>query len=153
MPCNLSHAMHACAGGLPIGAVLVSQKVADAMNPGDHGSTFAGSPLVTRVAATTFDIIRQPDFLASVQSNGERLMRGLKDRLKDNAHVKEVRGLGLIVGVQLDQVRVVVLAAAPQCLAHLHLQLQQCSLHGPRQTLLGSMNVKLRPARTGNCSS
>ena len=64
-----------CAGGLPIGAVLVSQKVADAMKPGDHGSTFAGSPLVTRVAATTFDIIRQPEFLEAVRNNGERLMQ------------------------------------------------------------------------------
>lgn len=45
------------AGGLPIGAVLVKQHVADSMKPGDHGSTFAGNPLVTRAAETVVDII------------------------------------------------------------------------------------------------
>ena len=54
------------AGGLPIGATLVTQAVADSMKPGDHGSTFAGSPLVTRAAGTVFDIIRQPEFLQQV---------------------------------------------------------------------------------------
>ena len=44
-------------GGLPIGAVLVKQHVADSMKPGDHGSTFAGNPLVTRAAETVMDII------------------------------------------------------------------------------------------------
>lgn len=47
-------------GGLPIGAVLMKQKVADVMVPGDHGSTFAGNPLVCHAACTTFDIINEP---------------------------------------------------------------------------------------------
>ena len=51
------------AGGLPIGAVLVRQRVADAILPGDHGSTFAGSPLVTAAAQATLDIIAEPAFL------------------------------------------------------------------------------------------
>ena len=69
------------------------------------GSTFAGSPLITRAASTVFDVIRQPQFLADVTAKGERLMTGLREQLGSNPHVKEVRGLGLIVGVQLDQVR------------------------------------------------
>ncbi len=48
------------AGGLPIGAVLLKQKVADVMTPGDHGSTFAGNPLVCHAACTVFDIIADP---------------------------------------------------------------------------------------------
>ena len=48
------------AGGLPIGAVLLRQHVADAMAPGDHGSTFAGNPLVCHAACTVFDIISDP---------------------------------------------------------------------------------------------
>ncbi len=52
------------AGGLPIGAVIVKQHVADAMAPGDHGSTFAGNPLVCHAATVVMDIISDPAFLA-----------------------------------------------------------------------------------------
>lgn len=48
------------AGGLPIGAVLLTRAIADVMKPGDHGSTFAGNPLACKAAVTTFDILRQP---------------------------------------------------------------------------------------------
>lgn len=90
------------AGGLPIGAVLVTNKVAEAIKPGDHGSTFAGNPLVCHAALATMDRIQSPGFLSSVLEKGERLRSGLEVALKGNPHVKEVRGSGLIVGVQLD---------------------------------------------------
>lgn len=90
------------AGGLPIGAVLLKQKVADAMKPGDHGSTFAGNPLVCHTACTVFDIINNPAFLTSVEQKGHRLREGLKRTMGSNPHVKEVRGVGLLTGVQLD---------------------------------------------------
>ena len=101
----LTWAFHSDPGGLPIGAVLVKQRVADAMAPGDHGSTFAGNPLVTAAADTVLDIIAQPAFLERVLALGERLRLGLRSALADNAHVTEVRGLGLITGIQLDVVR------------------------------------------------
>ena len=53
-------------GGLPVGAVLVKQHVADVMAPGDHGSTFAGNPLVCHAANTVVEIISDPAFLAGV---------------------------------------------------------------------------------------
>ncbi|PNH09779.1 Acetylornithine aminotransferase, chloroplastic/mitochondrial [Tetrabaena socialis] len=90
------------AGGLPIGAVLLKQHVADVMKPGDHGSTFAGNPLVCHVACTVFDIINAPTFLTSVEQKGHRLREGLKRCMGSNPHVKDVRGVGLLVGVQLD---------------------------------------------------
>jgi len=101
-----------CAGGLPIGAVLVKQRVADAMAPGDHGSTFAGNPLVTAAAKAVVDIIAEPAFLEGVLARGEKLRGDLRRALAGNAHVKEVRGLGLITGIQLDVVR------APTSLNH-----------------------------------
>eukprot|EP00475_Leptophrys_vorax_P003225 TRINITY_DN11881_c0_g1_i1.p1 TRINITY_DN11881_c0_g1~~TRINITY_DN11881_c0_g1_i1.p1 ORF type:complete len:503 (-),score=-0.05 TRINITY_DN11881_c0_g1_i1:36-1418(-) len=90
------------AGGLPIGAVLVTNPVAAAMSPGDHGSTFAGNPLVCRAALAVLNKIAEPAFLASVEAKGELLRKLLRERLGSNPHVKEVRGKGLIVGVQLD---------------------------------------------------
>jgi len=90
------------AGGLPIGAVLMTQAVADVMQPGDHGSTFAGGPLVCAAAQYTFDTIKQPAFLKRVTDRGQQLVLGLRVALANMPHVKEVRGAGLLVGIQLD---------------------------------------------------
>ena len=88
------------AGGLPIGATLVTEAVAGALHPGDHGSTFAGGPLITSVALTVFNRIRDPQFLASVRENGAYLMERLSEI--NSPHIKEIRGRGLMIGVELD---------------------------------------------------
>ncbi|OVA06121.1 Transaminase [Macleaya cordata] len=90
------------AGGLPIGAVLMTEKVASAINYGDHGSTFAGSPLVCKAALSVLDKITKPGFLASVSKKGQYLKEFLVQKLGGNKHVKEVRGIGLIIGIELD---------------------------------------------------
>jgi predicted acetylornithine/succinylornithine family transaminase len=88
------------AGGLPMGAVLMTQAVAEVMHPGDHGSTFAASPLVASVAEAVLDRVNQPDFLADVAAKGVYL----KERLQEinSPHILEVRGCGLILGADLD---------------------------------------------------
>lgn len=87
------------AGGLPMGAVLMTQAVADVMHPGDHGSTFAASPLVASVAKVALDTVNQPDFLADVAAKGAYL----KERLEEinSPCITEVRGKGLMVGADL----------------------------------------------------
>ena len=87
------------AGGLPIGAILVKQAIADAMEPGDHGSTFAGGPLVTTVAKVVLDKVSQPDFIAQVNEVGEYLMERLAEI--NSPLIKEIRGRGLMVGMEL----------------------------------------------------
>ena len=91
-------------GGLPIGAVLLKQSIADIMSVGDHGSTFAGNPLVCHAAEAVVDIITEEGFLDEVARKGNKLRDDLQTVLKGNPHVQQVRGLGLIVGVQLDVV-------------------------------------------------
>lgn len=88
------------AAGLPIGAILMRQKVADAMHKGDHASTFAGNPFTTHVANYVVGRVSQPEFLADVREKGEYLMELLAEL--NSPHVKEIRGRGLIVGVELD---------------------------------------------------
>ncbi|XP_071702483.1 acetylornithine aminotransferase, mitochondrial-like [Rutidosis leptorrhynchoides] len=90
------------AGGLPIGATLVTNRVNAAINYGDHGSTFAGGPLVCAAAIAVFDKISNPSFLASVSKKGDYLKEILNQKLGGNSHVKEIRGFGLIVGIELD---------------------------------------------------
>ncbi len=88
------------ANGLPIGAIVCSEKVAQVMAPGDHGSTFAAGPLVCRAAEVTFDIINQPEFLAHVTEMGNYLQAELNKI--ESSHIKEVRGIGLLIGIELD---------------------------------------------------
>eukprot|EP00250_Pteridium_aquilinum_P017315 c23568_g1_i2 orf=196-1719(-) len=90
------------AGGLPIGAVLVTEAVASTIEYGDHGSTFAGGPLVCHAALTVLDRIQEPGFLENVAAKGHLLRSLLSEKLDSNPHVKEVRGTGLLVGVELD---------------------------------------------------
>ncbi len=87
------------AGGLPIGAILVTEAVASAVKPGDHGSTFAGGPIVTAAAIEVLRRISQPAFLEQVRDVGEYLMERLEEL--NSPLITEVRGRGLIVGIDL----------------------------------------------------
>lgn len=98
------------AGGLPIGAILMRQKVADAMHKGDHGSTFAGGPLVTAVAHHVVQRIAQPHFLAEVQTKGKLMLEMFEEM--NSPHVVAVRGRGLMIGVELDIETAPVISAA-----------------------------------------
>jgi predicted acetylornithine/succinylornithine family transaminase len=80
-------------GGLPIGALVTGPRLADVFQPGDHGSTFAGGPLVSAAANAAFDVLEDPELLANVVEQGERL-RGRLEQLG----VANVRGRGLMVG-------------------------------------------------------
>jgi predicted acetylornithine/succinylornithine family transaminase len=94
------------AGGLPMGAVLVTEKVASVMKPGDHATTFGGGALVSTVAHAVVQHIADPAFLTGVKLKGERL-GSLLGKLLSLPKVKEVRGVGLMWGVELNE------AAAP----------------------------------------
>jgi predicted acetylornithine/succinylornithine family transaminase len=84
-------------GGLPIGAMITGPQLADVLQPGDHGSTFAGGPLVSRAALAAFEICSDPALLGRVRELGERL----RDGLAGLPGVAAVRGKGLMVGVDL----------------------------------------------------
>ncbi len=87
------------AGGLPIGAILMTEKVASAMHAGEHGTTFGGGPLVTSVAKHVLGRIDQPEFLAHVSEVGDYLVERLSEI--NSPIIKEVRGKGLIVALEL----------------------------------------------------
>ncbi|KAJ1822238.1 acetylornithine aminotransferase [Coemansia sp. RSA 2675] len=92
------------ANGIPIGAILVSPKVAEIIHTGDHGTTFGGNPLACRVGCTVLDHINTPEFLAHVNEAGEVLERELSGLLAPfiGSVVVEQRGTGLLRGVQLS---------------------------------------------------
>jgi acetylornithine/N-succinyldiaminopimelate aminotransferase len=87
----------ALGGGLPIGALITGPRLADTFQPGDHGSTFAGGPLVASAALVAMEICSDPALLGRVQTLGERLRAGLSGL----RGVAAVRGRGLMVGIDL----------------------------------------------------
>jgi len=87
----------ALGGGLPIGALVTGPRLADALQPGDHGSTFAGGPVACAAALVALEICSDPELLASVGQLGERLARSLAEL----PFVASVRGRGLLVGADL----------------------------------------------------
>ncbi len=90
-------------GGLPMGAVLLKQKVADIMVPGDHASTFAANPVVCAAANALFAKISAPAFLEQVRSMGAYLGQRLTALAESNKAITEVRGRGMMWGVQANQ--------------------------------------------------
>ena len=89
--------------GVPIGAVVAGPKAANIFEPGNHGTTFGGNPLAMRAGVETIRIMEEENLLANAAAMGQRLMDGLRTAFTGNAGVKEVRGQGLMVGVELAQ--------------------------------------------------
>ena len=89
-------------GGFPLGACLATEKVAQYMTPGTHGSTYGGNPLGTAVGAAVLDVMTEPGFLEGVRDKGLRMKQRLA-ALKDEfpSVVDEVRGEGLLLGIKL----------------------------------------------------
>ena len=98
------------AGGLPIGATLVNQAVADVIKPGDHGSTFAAGPLVCRAAEIVFDRVSDPRFLRQVTENGAYLRRRLENL--EHEEIVQIRGQGLLFGLEMKTAVAPLLAKA-----------------------------------------
>jgi len=100
------------AGGLPMGAVLLRDRVAQVIQPGDHATTFGGGPLVAAAALAVCRKIGEPSFLAEVRRKGELLAERLGALALRRDSVTAVRGAGLIWGVQLSSAAAPVIAAA-----------------------------------------
>jgi len=89
-------------GGFPIGAVLMTKKVAKCMIPGTHGSTYGGNPLAMMVGNTVVNEVFKKGFLANVRKNSKYFQFELKKIKKNFPNIiKEVRGIGLLIGLQL----------------------------------------------------
>ena len=90
------------AGGVPIGAFIVTDEVAKAFHAGDHGTTFGGNPLACAAANVVLDTVPQPGFLAHVEEVGSYFKEQLeKLQTRHPAFITDVRGEGLILGAEL----------------------------------------------------
>ena len=92
----------ALGGGFPIGGVVAKQQFAEALAPGDHGTTFGGNPLGCAAALATIKAIEDEKLCDSAYVNGANIMNRLKREMKNEPSIVDVRGRGLMIGIELD---------------------------------------------------
>lgn len=93
----------ALGNGVPIGACLAAGKAAEILSPGTHGSTFGGNPFVTRVALEVLNIIEEQNLTENAKNMGEYMLEQFEKEFADVEEVREIRGLGLMMGIELDR--------------------------------------------------
>ena len=90
------------AGGIPMGAMLCSEKVSVAFTPGMHGTTFGGGPLACAVAIAVIDTIRETQLLAHIREVGGYFKQKLQALAEKHECISDVRGMGLMLGLELN---------------------------------------------------
>jgi acetylornithine/N-succinyldiaminopimelate aminotransferase len=91
------------AGGLPIGVTMARKEFADLLTPGTHASTFGGGPVICKAALAVLNSVHKEKLLANTNKMGEYLQAGLNDLKKKYSFIKEVRGMGLMCGLELSR--------------------------------------------------
>jgi acetylornithine/N-succinyldiaminopimelate aminotransferase len=91
------------AGGLPMGAILITNEIAATIQPGDHGSTFGGGPFVASVARHVLERVSDAALLESVRTNGQWLGASLREMANETARIRDVRGVGFIWGIDVHE--------------------------------------------------
>ena len=89
--------------GVPIGAIVAGPRAKDVLQPGNHGTTFGGNPLAMRAGIETLRIMEEDGLMANAAAMGERLRLRLTEGLGSLAGFKEIRGQGLMIGIELDR--------------------------------------------------
>jgi acetylornithine/succinyldiaminopimelate/putrescine aminotransferase len=89
-------------GGLPLGATLCTKEIAKAISIGNHGTTFGGNPVACAAGLAVMQTVSKKSFLSNVTKNGNYCVKKLQALKKDLPSIKDIRGCGLMIGVELD---------------------------------------------------
>jgi len=89
--------------GVPIGACIAGNVAGDIFKPGNHASTFGGNPLACTAAITTLDIIEEEDLMCNALEQGNFIRKNLLKKLENLSHVTQIRGHGLMIGIELTK--------------------------------------------------
>ena len=89
--------------GVPIGAIVAGPRAKDVLQPGNHGTTFGGNPLAMRAGIETLRIMEEDGLMANAAAMGERIRAGVIEGMAGVTGLKEIRGQGLMIGIELDR--------------------------------------------------
>lgn len=93
----------AIAGGMPMGAMLTTEKIAQSFQPGSHGTTFGGNPVACTAANAILDLLEDQRVLAEIESSAAKLWERLTDKFSSHPKIKEIRGRGHMIGIELTE--------------------------------------------------
>jgi acetylornithine aminotransferase len=93
----------ALGNGMPIGACIANNRATDILVPGNHGTTFGGNPLACAVGLAVIEVLKTHDFIPAVAKKGELLLNQFSSALEEQAGVVSIRGMGYMLGIQLDR--------------------------------------------------
>ncbi len=93
----------ALGNGMPVGACVVNSEAAQVFEPGNHGSTFGGNPLASATALAVLDVLERDNLADQASQSGELLQQLFAESLADKAGIKEIRGMGLLLAIELDR--------------------------------------------------
>jgi acetylornithine/N-succinyldiaminopimelate aminotransferase len=93
----------ALAGGIPIGAIMAEESVAEALDFGQHGTTFGGNPFACAVGNACLKTISQHNIAEQAAEKGDYMMKLIRNKTAGNSVIKDVRGMGLMIGLELDK--------------------------------------------------
>lgn len=88
-------------GGVPIGAIVANEEIGTVLNPGEHGTTFGGNPMASAAALAVLKTVEKENLVEQAAEKGAFFMKELRDTLTGHKRIKEIRGMGLMVGVEL----------------------------------------------------
>jgi acetylornithine aminotransferase len=97
--CTMAKAL---GNGVPIGACLARSEAAKVLTAGNHGSTFGGNPLACSAALAVLETLSTGSLIADAEKKGQQICRQIANKTEGNAHIVEIRHLGLIIGIELD---------------------------------------------------
>ncbi len=93
----------ALGNGVPIGACLAHKAAANLFQPGNHGTTFGGNPLACHTALKVIDVLHQGDYINNAQRIGRLMLDGFRNQLSGTDYIEDIRGQGLMIGIELTQ--------------------------------------------------
>ncbi len=125
-------------GGLPLGVVICSEKFSSALSPGDHGTTFGGNPVACALGYEVLKIVSAKPFLKEVQQKGSYLKKKLTALKKEMSDIEDIRGAGLLIGVQMKEDPAVVV--------------QECKSKGLLVVKAGRNTIRFMPPLTVSTS-
>ena len=96
----------ALGGGIyPVSAVMGTKACMDVIKPGDHGSTFGGNALASAIALKSLELLSQEKLLSHVDNLGKKSLRYLKNNLQSSSLIKDIRGQGLFIGIEFNDIK------------------------------------------------
>lgn len=140
----------ALSGGMPLGAIVASRELHEKWPTGAHGSTYGGNPVSCAAALASIGVIESENLVQRSERLGEKIVRRLKNNLQKYRDIKDIRGVGMMIGIEFHPsvASKIVPAIKEKCLER-HLLIMNCGVNGQTIRLMLPLNIKEEDVEEG----